>query len=167
MTIKMIICTGLNGEIGYSDGRLAFDCPEDMKYFKEQTTGHNVVMGRKTFESLPFKNGLPDRINHIVTSDPSGIPLGLSTGDVETMKGVLPIYNSLGGKDTWIIGGASIYEQFLDMVEEIHYTTILKSNAEADVRFDMQFLSNGKWKNVSNKVLSKDATVTVWKRKTK
>ena len=167
MTIKMIICTGLNGEIGYSDGRLAFDCPEDMKYFKEQTTGHNVVMGRKTFESLPFKNGLPDRINHIITSDPRKIPLGLSAGDVETMKGVLPIYNSLGGKDTWIIGGASIYGQFLDMVNEIHYTTVFKRNVEADVRFDMQFLSNGKWKNVSNKVLSKDAIVTVWKRKTK
>lgn len=164
MTIKMIICTGLNGEIGYSDGRLAFDCPEDMKYFKEQTTGHNVVMGRKTFESLPFKYGLPDRINHIITSDPRKIPLGLSACDVETMKGVLPIYNSLGGKDTWIIGGASIYEQFLDMVDEIHYTTILKSNAEADIKFNMK-LDTKVWKNTSHRLLSKDAIITVWKRK--
>ena len=161
MTIKMIICTGLNGEIGYSNDRLAFDCPEDMKYFKEQTTGHNVVMGSKTFESLPFKNGLPDRINHIVTSDPRKIPLGLSAGDSETMKKVLPIYDSIEGKDTWIIGGASIYEQFLDLVEEVHYTLITEVNDKADIKFDTSFLFNDEWKLTESLGLSDRAGVTV------
>ena len=59
MTIKMIIATDCIFGIG-KDNKLPWDCPEDLKYFKEQTLNDCVVMGRKTYESLPFENGLPN-----------------------------------------------------------------------------------------------------------
>lgn len=168
MTVKMIIATGINGEIGYSDGRLAFECPEDMKYFREQTTGHNVVMGKNTWNSLPFKNGLPDRVNHVVTRNPDTLPLGIGAGDVEMYRNLIPLFEHIGNKDTWIIGGAQIYSEFLDMVDEIHHSVIAGTNEEADVFFDMHFLcKDNDWSLEEIKDLSEDVTVYVWKRKEK
>lgn len=165
MTVKMILCSGLNGEIGYSDGRLAFNCPEDMKYFRKQTLNEIVIIGRKTFDSIGIKTGLPHRINHIVTnSSPKNFTLGLSTGNVATTRSLIPLMEEKMNNTIWIIGGASIYEQFLDMVDEIHQTVIQETNSEADVFFDTSFLDNGEWSLTSSFSLSERALVNVWKR---
>ena len=72
--ISIIAAIGKNNELGRG-GDLVFHIPEDMRYFKDTTTGHKVVMGRKTWESLPHK--LPGRENIVVSSrDVTGICYG-------------------------------------------------------------------------------------------
>jgi dihydrofolate reductase len=67
MTVSIVTAIGRNNEIGKGN-TLLFSMPADMKHFKETTTGHSVIMGRKTFESLP--NGpLPNRRNIVITRD--------------------------------------------------------------------------------------------------
>ena len=166
MTIKMILSTGINGEIGFSDGRLAFKQPEDMQYFKEQTLGHNVVMGMKTKISLPFDWGLPSRNNYVITRTPTPYLGGLNYHEtrLEHLLNILPLFEKLGCKDTWVIGGKEIYTQMLDLVDEIHYTVIRDSNPQADVVMNMDFLYEGKWLLTSAKELCDNATVFVYKR---
>ena len=166
MTIKMILATGINGELGYSDGRLAFNCKEDMQYFKSQTLKHNVVMGRKTFDSIGLKNGLPDRLNHTVTRTPDSTrKAACGEYTMESMRDLINIFEGLGHKDTFIIGGKEIYTQMLDMVNEIHHTIIRDTNPEAGITMDMSFLHNREWVLVSAKELCDNATVFVYKRK--
>jgi dihydrofolate reductase len=166
MSVKMILATGINGELGYSDGRLAFSCKEDMRYFKEQTLNHNVVVGRKTFDSIGLKNGLPNRNNYVVTRSPDSTRKALvGQYTLESMKDLINIFESMGYKDTFIIGGKEIYTQMVDMVDQIHHTVIRESNPEADIVMDMSFLQEGDWVLDSAKELSDNATVFIWKRK--
>jgi dihydrofolate reductase len=95
-----------------------------MKYFKELTTGHVVVMGRKTWDDPKFPKPLPDRINYVVTTKPL-------TGykDVKTIRGDLKeeirkIESMYPSKTIWIIGGAKIIEETKDLVDEAHVTHI-------------------------------------------
>lgn len=68
--MKIIVAVDLNWGIG-CDGKLLQHIPEDMKFFKEKTIGNVVVMGRETFESLPGKNPLKDRVNIVLSRDRS------------------------------------------------------------------------------------------------
>lgn len=165
MSIKMILATGVNGELGHSDGRLPFSCPEDMAYFKRKTLNHNVVMGRKTFESLGMEGGLPNRVNNIITTKPDNTrKSGCGEYELPVMRDLIGIFESMGYKDTWIIGGKSIYLQMLDMVDEIHHTIVRDADEDADVTMKMTFLLAGGWQQVSAMELSPNATVFVWKR---
>lgn len=167
MSVKMILCTGLLGELGYSDGRLAFHCKEDMQYFRKQTLNQNVVMGRKTFDSIGLKNGLPDRVNYVVTRTPD-IPSNLAYEEctMEGMRNRIKVFEGGMCKDTWVIGGKEIYTQMLDIVTEVHHTTIQDTNHDAAIFLDMSFLYEGEWCKASTKWLVEDSvSVSVWKRK--
>lgn len=137
MQVKMILATGLNDELG-KDNRLLWNLPEDMKYFKEQTEGHYVVMGNNTFKSLNMPKGLKNRKNIVLT-----------TKDLPTNKRVRYQYNPRYGlwfanyKDLmdkrfedddilWVIGGASVYEQLIEFVDEVHWTEVMQEFPEAD-----------------------------------
>ena len=74
--IKAIVCLAADGGMGL-DGKLLFNLPKDLAYFKEQTLNQTVVMGRKTLESLPFKNGLPQRKNIVLSSTPKKSYIGM------------------------------------------------------------------------------------------
>lgn len=171
MTIKMIIATGLNGEIG-KDNKLLWKIPEDLKYFKAQTENQIVLMGSTTYEGLPFKNGLPSRDNIVLSRTPRKAPWlteGFTTylTDIDWFlhNGMLYI-ETLTEKDVWIVGGSSVYEQFKDIVEEVHHTTVNKTFPEADCHFDMDWVRDEtKFECVSSERLCEEATVRVYKRK--
>mgnify|MGYP004457001829 CR=1 FL=1 len=106
--ISAIVSVDENMGIG-ANGKLLVSYPEDMKFFKDTTIGHIVVMGRKTWDSLP-KKPLPNRLNIIITSHPE------KSDDINinfiTMEDFLDNleYLDAGDKEIFIIGGASIYK---------------------------------------------------------
>jgi dihydrofolate reductase len=130
--ISIIAAIGKNRELG-KDNKLLWRIPEDMKRFKDLTLGQVVIMGRKTYESLPTKfRPLPDRINIVVTKSQNW-----------KMPGCL-ISNSLDEailkakefkKEIFIIGGASIYSQGLKYADKLYLTLVDKEYPDADVFF--------------------------------
>lgn len=132
--MKMILAASSNGVIGYADGSLPFHLPEDLKNFKRLTTGQVVFMGRKTFESLPFSNGLPNRVNVILSR--SGIKIVNNTPNDVEPEDLFVSYDS----DAWVIGGAEIYDYFLSLgvVKEIWLTDVtLEVDTKDAVFFDI------------------------------
>lgn len=107
--------------IGY-DGQLLAHIPEDMRHFKELTSGNAVIMGRKTWDSLPQKP-LPNRENIVITSHPHEA----EQFDVVfwNMEETLEWLENTQ-KDVFIIGGSSIYEQFLPYCDTLYITLIHK-----------------------------------------
>lgn len=131
MALKMILATGLLGEIG-KENKLLWNLPEDLAYFKKMTTGCSVLMGNLTFASLPFKNGLPNRRNFVLSRTPRK---SYWSQDVVWLSGLSPhILSLLTGcsEDVYIIGGASIYKMFMPYVDEVHWTKVNKTYPEAD-----------------------------------
>lgn len=134
--IKFIYARSLNGVIGHQ-GQMPWNVPEDLANFKLKTTGHVVVMGRKTWDSLPntFKP-LPDRTNVVISSSSDSLldqplqPQLVIAADtaLEVVKTMAAHDNE---KDVWIIGGAKTFELFMDVAEEIH-ETIIREEIEGD-----------------------------------
>jgi len=125
--ISIIAAIAENRAIG-KDNDLLWRLPNDMKRFKEITTGHTIIMGRKTFESLP-KGALPNRTNVVVTANTD-----ISFENCE-------MYNDLNTavdkhkEDIFIIGGASIYEQTIKFADKMYITLVHHSFDDADVFF--------------------------------
>ncbi len=117
--MQMIVAADKNWAIGYQ-GKLLVRIPADMESFRKETIGKVVVMGRKTLESLP--QPLAKRTNIVLTTQSNYHPKGvIVVHDMEEAKEVLSGYRS---EDIYIIGGQSIYEQFLPLVDTIHLTKI-------------------------------------------
>jgi len=129
MIVSIIVATGRNNEIGINGGLLCH-LPADLKHFKEITSGHPVIMGRKTFQSLP-KGPLPNRRNIVISRNPS-----LKIEGVEVYSSLDHAFIKLIDEDeVFIIGGAQIYEQALPIADKIYLTKINASFPEADVFF--------------------------------
>ena len=128
MNISMVAAIGKNNELGKSNN-LIWRLKGDLKFFKELTTGHVVVMGRKTFESLPKM--LPNR-HHIVISSNNNFDK-----DVEVFNNIDAFLEKYKDYDDeiFIIGGASIYKLFLDYANKIYLTEIDAYDENADVYF--------------------------------
>ena len=135
MKTALIAAIGPNNEIGYQ-GDLPWRIKEDLQYFKKVTTGATVIMGRKTWDSIPGKKGLPNRQNIILTSKPKGT-IYMETPGISTHSKVLvPQCKSiaaallqaqiLGGEKVFFIGGAQVYSQVLHTVDEIYLTLVEK-----------------------------------------
>lgn len=115
--------------IGF-ENKLLFWLPNDLKRFKALTTGHTIVMGRKTFESLP-KGALPHRRN-IVLSTQSG----LACPGAEVFPSLQAALDSCSAEEhVYIIGGASVYRQALPLADELCLTEIDAVAPEADAFF--------------------------------
>ena len=128
MKINLIAAIGENYELG-KDNNLVWRLKEDLKFFKNTTLGHPIVMGRKTFESLP--KVLPGRKNIVIsTSDIRNEEIEL----YKSIKEFLINYQNFN-EDVFIIGGASIYEQFIDLATKMYLTEIKASDKDADVFF--------------------------------
>ncbi len=115
--------------IGFQN-KLLFWLPNDLKRFKELTTGNTIIMGRKTFESLP-KGALPNRRNIVLSSNPSKEFLG-----AECFTSLeLALQNCKEDEKVYIIGGASVYQQALPYADELCLTEIDATAPEADAFF--------------------------------
>ena len=128
MKISMIACVGKNLELG-KDNDLIWRFSTDLKRFKALTIGHVVVMGKNTYKSL--SKPLRDRKNVVLTTSDDKFP-----GDVEVYSNIEDFLEKYKDhkEEIFIIGGASIYKQFLEYADTL-YLTEVDSESEADVYF--------------------------------
>ncbi len=119
--MKAIVAVDSNWGIGYK-GSLLLRIPEDMKFFKEMTLGKVVIMGRETFESLPGKEPLKDRVN-IVLSTKEGYG-GDRITLCNSLDGILREIKKYKTEDVFVIGGESVYTQLLPFCTEAYITKI-------------------------------------------
>ena len=129
--ISAIVAVDNNWGIGFN-GDLLEHIPEDLKYFKELTSGYAVVMGRKTWDSLP-KKPLPNRFNVVITSQERHF---------EEMTAFIPFSEAVSRlkhspkEDNWfIIGGGQIYKELLPYCDRVYVTKIFKDHDKVDTYF--------------------------------
>lgn len=139
--ISIIVAIASNYAIG-KDNQLLWHISEDLKHFKKITSGHPVIMGKKTYESLPFKP-LPNRENIVLTDVANEIIPGCAM--VYSIPEILEICKNK--EECFIIGGGSVYKQFMPFAETLYITWVDK-DFEADVFFPD--ISEKDWKLVEN-----------------
>lgn len=131
--IAIIAAIGKNRELGRG-GNLLWHLPDDMRRFKELTTGHPVIMGRKTWESLPEKfRPLSGRTNIVVTRQAGYKAEGATVVD-GLSDAFLSAEKASGANETFIIGGSEIYSATLPYARRL-YLTLVDDAPEADVFF--------------------------------
>ena len=126
--ISIIAAVAKNRAIG-SENKLIYWLPNDLKRFKALTTGHTIVMGRKTFESLP-KGALPNRRNVVLSRTTEELP-GCEV--FPTLEAALESCHP--DEDVYIIGGARVYEQAIDFADRLCLTEVDDTPAGADAFF--------------------------------
>lgn len=137
--ISAIVAVDNDWGIGFNGGLLE-KIPEDLKHFKNLTTNTIVVMGRKTWDSLP-KKPLPNRLNIVISHSERFIsPEGAARISLEEVK----IRMSNTNADWFIIGGGQIYKQLLPYCEKVYVTKIYKDHENIDTYFPNLDESN-KW----------------------
>lgn len=127
MEINIIACVDANFAIGYKN-QLLFHIPEDMKRFRTLTTGHTVLMGRKTYDSLP-NGALPNRRNIVVSRQ------NLQLENCEVFPSIEEALATCQDEAVFVIGGATIYEQTLHLASKIYLTLVETESTKADVFF--------------------------------
>ena len=143
--VSIIVATDKQGGIG-KDNALLWHLPNDLKRFKTITSGHPIIMGRKTYESIG--RPLPNRMNIIITQNK----------DLK-IEGCIIVHNlkdaiiAAEGKDVFIIGGGSIYEQAMEMADMI-YLTLVDVSLEADTHFPK--INDEQWQIVHSETHTKD-----------
>lgn len=149
--VNIIVAVGnYYAEKGYAIGKnggIPWRCPQDMKWFKETTIGHAVIMGRKTFDSL--KKPLKDRINIVVTSKDIAINGEEKVYTAKSVEEAISLAKSLTMNDIFIAGGASIYKYALEhnLVDKIYIDYLSETVEDADAFFPL-FQSNYSWEEV-------------------
>lgn len=123
----MIAAVGKNRELGKNND-LIWHFKEDMKFFRETTTGNTVVMGRKTFESLP--HALPNRRNVVITSNKD-----YAADGAEVAGSVSEALELIKNDNVFIIGGGRIYSEFLKYADKLYLTEIDAECEDSDTFF--------------------------------
>lgn len=119
--MNIIVAVDDNWAIGY-DNKLLVRIPADQRFFRDETTNKAVIMGRKTLESFPGGQPLKKRLNVVITSDQSyRVADAVVVHSIEEALAAVKDYDT---KDIYVIGGASIYEQMLDLCDTAHVTRI-------------------------------------------
>ena len=160
MILSIIAAIGKNNELGKKND-LLWNLPADMKHFRENTRGHTVIMGQKTFESLARdKNGrqigrlLPNRRNIILTLDKDFKADGAEI--VYSVDEVLDLLKKTTQTDEeiFVIGGGMIYKLFIDKVDKLYITHVDATFPDAEVFFPP--IEAGKWEKTKNEKYPKD-----------
>ena len=139
--MNLIVAVDRNWAIG-KDNKLLVSIPDDMKFFRETTSGKVVVMGRKTLESFPNGKPLKNRVNIVLTRDNNyQVKDAIVVHSKEELNAELTKYNS---DDIFIIGGESIYRMMLDECDRA-FVTYVDYAYDADTYFP-NLDDNSKWK---------------------
>lgn len=128
MKLTMIAAIGKNNELG-KDNKLLWHLPQDMKFFREQTKGHTIIMGRKTFESLPGL--LPHRHHIVISRSHPDLPKEVEIFD--SPDAFIEAYQDTE-EEIFVIGGAMIYKEFLPCAYRLLLTEI-DQDYDADAFF--------------------------------
>lgn len=129
MILSLIAAMSQNRVIGRAGG-LPWKLPDDMKFFMRTTTGHTILMGRKTWESFPGGKALPNRRHLVISRQPDYIAQGAEV--VATLDQALKL--AAGDGEVFVIGGGQIYEQAIRRAQRI-YLTLVHGEVEGDVLF--------------------------------
>jgi dihydrofolate reductase len=125
MEIALIYARAANGVIG-KGGTMPWHLPEDLAHFKQLTQGSPVVMGRKTWDSLPPRfRPLPGRSNIVVTRQPDWKENGVQRSP--SLREALQIAEQSNPATVWVIGGAQIYAQALPLAQRVEVTEIAQN----------------------------------------
>ena len=124
--IALIVAIDQNNAIG-KDNQLLWHLPKDLSFFKNVTSGNAIIMGRKTFESIG--KALPNRRNIVISTQKD-----LQYAGAEITSTLNAAIELVGNADCYIIGGGSIYQQSLTLVDRL-YITKVAANFEADTFF--------------------------------
>lgn len=126
--ITLIVARARNGAIG-KDNDIPWHAPEDLKAFQRETSGGAIIMGRNTWDSLPFKP-LKNRLNIVVSSNPDAAETVVSS-----ITEAVALARSEGYARIYGIGGAGIYKGMLEMADRLMITEVDLDIAEADAYF--------------------------------
>ena len=159
MEIHLIWAQENNGGIG-KNGQLPWHIPEDLKNFKRLTLNSTIVMGRKTWESLPFKP-LPKRRNVVFSSR--------ILEDVETYNNINQFMKKLDAesiKKIFIIGGSSIYKVFYEFATHLHMTIVNDITDGIDTFFPINNIEiKNKFQKIDEIKLNEKSIYTYWEKK--
>jgi dihydrofolate reductase len=147
MRVSIIVAMALNGVIGRA-GTLPWHLGDDLKRFKQLTTGHTVVMGRKTWESIG--RPLPGRRNIVITRQTSYRAEGAEV--VGSLDQAIAVAAAAGESELFVIGGAEIYRLAVTRADR-KYVTLVAANLEGDTFFPGAFgddLVDSKWESVDS-----------------
>lgn len=127
--ISIIVCIAQNRAIGY-ENKLLYWLPNDLKRFKQLTTGHTIIMGRRTFESFP-KGALPNRRNVVLSRQVDA--------HFEGAEHYCTLEEALSGcrpdEDIYIIGGSTVYKQAMPLADRLLITHVADTPDKADAFF--------------------------------
>lgn len=137
--LSIIVCIAQNNAIGLNGGMI-YHQRADLKRFKELTTGHTVIMGRRTFESLP-KGALPNRRNIVLTRG------GGEFAGAETFCSLQEALRHSGvDEHVFVLGGSSVYNEAMPLADMLYLTLVHHTPSEADTFFPE--FDNGEWEEV-------------------
>lgn len=158
--ISLIVATSKNNAIG-RDNKLLFHIKEDLNFFKNKTMYKTIIMGRKTFESLP--GVLPLRKHIVITRDKN---YKVDNPQVEVRHSLIETLNEFKNlkEEVFVIGGGEIYSQALNskLVEKIYLTKVDRVVKNADTFFPE--LSENDFTIVNIKILTKEASVYIYEK---
>lgn len=126
--ITIVVAMGKNREIGV-DNQLLWHLPKDLKHFKELTSGHPIIMGRKTYESIG--KPLPNRTNIVISRKNDWFEEGILI--VGSIKEALKFAKKID-ENVFVIGGGTIYEQTIDLADQLEIT-LVDATLNADTYF--------------------------------
>jgi dihydrofolate reductase len=144
--ITLIAAVAENNALG-KDNQLLWHLPDDFKRFKSVTTGHHIIMGRKTFESFP--KPLPNRIHVIITRQKNYQPEGCIV--VDSLQKAIAVCPK--NEETFIIGGGEIYSQSIEIADKLDITKV-HHTFDADTFFPE--IDSSEWKLAASEFHSKD-----------
>ncbi|MCB9016303.1 MAG: dihydrofolate reductase [Lentimicrobiaceae bacterium] len=143
--ISIIVAIAKNYAIG-KDNQLLWHIPQDLKRFKALTTGHTIVMGKRTFESLPLRP-LPNRRSVVITD--------IADEVIEGCEMAYSIQDAIDkmeeNRENFIIGGGMVYKQFMPLAHKL-YLTIVHHEFEADTFYDE--IDYSQWNEVEREDIS-------------
>ena len=146
--LSLIVAVAQNGAIGRNN-ELLWHISEDLKYFKATTTGHPVIMGRKTYESIG--RPLPGRRNIVLTRGEMEIPpiKNPQTTSMEIVHSLDEIYKIAGGdEEFFVMGGGMLYNATFEKADFLYLTKIHAQAEDADTFFPQ--VDEGEWEVVKN-----------------
>ncbi|MBP7388916.1 MAG: dihydrofolate reductase [Chitinophagales bacterium] len=153
MNISIVVAVSSNNAIG-KNGDLLWHLPKDMKRFKEITYGHHVLMGRKTYESIPEKfRPLPGRVNIVVTRSKNYVAEGCKV--VGSLEEGIQFARENGEQELMIIGGAEIYRNAITICNKIYLTHVNAHFDDADSFFPI--IKANVWQKVDAGKIPADA----------
>jgi|TARA_B100001250_G_scaffold7967_1_gene6717 dihydrofolate reductase len=156
MKIHLIWAQDKNGGIGYK-GQLPWHIPEDLQNFKKLTLNSTILMGRKTWESLPIKP-LPKRRNIVLTSNKN-----LEVESYQSIDECLIKLKNDNIDKLYIIGGSKIYNSFIDKADQLHITLVDEKTKNIDTIFPLTIDQFEKeFKKIKENKLAENVTYSNW-----